>query len=120
MSSVGIQSSSLRGDISQFLTPTKISEIAIRIGLDSRASFTPNEYQSLLDKAVTVAFEKLRIGGSSQMQDDVSRKSVIFVVDELLSKVCKKNLETYDIVPQFFQNFCASFLWNITAPFYKD
>jgi hypothetical protein len=107
-----IQASSLRGAISQFLTPAKISEIATAIGFDSGANFTPGEYASLLDKTTKIVLGKLREDLHSLNPEPAPLKIVTHIVDEMLSKECKRvpQDDSFPDIPFCLQNLLTSIL----------
>ena len=105
-----ISSSSLRDTVSQFLTPAKISEIAIGVGFNSEANFTPSEYAFLLDRTTKIVVEQLRKDSHYQDRRDIQIKMVTPIVDETLSKECKKMPydEAFpDVTPVCLRNLVA-------------
>jgi hypothetical protein len=112
--SLEIQRCALRDVISQFLTPTKISEIATENGFSSKANFTPNEYAYLLERTTTIVLEKLQNNPRSQDQKN-SKETVISIVDETLSKECKRIPEDGSF-PDMAVDI-TSHLWNLWASF---
>ena len=113
-----IQNNSWQGGIPRFLTPDKVSEIATRIGLSTKASLTPNEYNCLLKMTTTLALEKLN-GNSGDSSQDL-REKVVPIVDELLNKQCKRDNTSQEVLPQVIQDLWASVLWRLTSLFYKE
>jgi hypothetical protein len=112
---------SLRSTVSQFLVPIKISEIAVRIGFDIKADFTPGEYRCIVNQTTTIVLERLKRNPHSQGQNTISRETVMPIVDEILSEQCKlapKNtLFPYHETPPILRNGLASLLWRITGWF---
>lgn len=113
-----IQNTSCQRDISRFLTPDKISEIATRIGLSTKARLTPNEYNCLLKMTTTLALEKINRNGGDSSQG--LREKAAPIVDELLNKQCKRDNTSQEVMPQVIQDLWASVLWRLTSSFYKE
>jgi hypothetical protein len=112
-----IYATSLKDTVSQFLTPTKISEIATRIGYDSKANFTPGEYASLLDRTIKVILKQLKNDLHYPNQGDEHLKMVTSIVDETLSKECNKVPydEAFPDIPAFFHNLITSILFYLPS-----
>lgn len=67
-----------------------------------------------------VALEKLEEVPGFRNQDNVFKQRTTSIIDKELSKTCKKDVLSHDIVPQVLLNYWASLLWSLTSPFYES
>lgn len=112
--SLKIEDNALRATISSLLTPAEVSRIATMIGFNSKANFTPGEYAALLEQTTRIVVA--HVSGAGQQSQAISlRERAQPIVDETLSKECKRTPRdcSYIELPPFLQRWLSSILSGV-------
>lgn len=108
----------IRSTVVNFLTPERISTIATRAGYDSKASFLPGEFETLLDKTTLIVLKKvkenLEVNHHSVTSEESLQREVSSLVEEELKKVCTcvpQDTSFPEVIPTCVQKWFTSLIY---------